>query len=221
MKKLLTIVVVFFALGCVIPSAVAQTSKDAAADQCIRRDVQGNPCTLKPPAAHHAAAAGTESKTKVPCQPSDKLVEVLAASQIQLATTTAANQQRETDGFVLAQEALKLQADTDSKRIAIESQDANTRQYIAEHNYELDARRVTVEELNAVAYRKYLPKFASAASRTATAALIGAFTTPMGQIGSAIITGPMKITANGGSSSSSAVGQGGAGGSASASAVAP
>jgi hypothetical protein len=218
MKSFMVFAVAFFVLGCVAPSTVAaQARKDATtANQCIPRDGTGKPCVpaKKPAATHHTQrrrSAPAETTAAIPAAPKAESPSETDKLLIQLNVTTVANQQRETDAFMLAQQALSLQAETDAKRIAIEQQDADTRTNLAV----LEGRRVTYEELNAAAYRKYLPKFASAASRNATANLISAFTGPMGEIGSAFLLGPTQINA---SSSSSAVGQGG---SSSASAVAP
>jgi hypothetical protein len=217
MKRVLVFLSVFFALGCIIPNAVAQASKGAAAEQCIPRDTAGKPCT--PPAKKQAthtqqhrqivqstATSSASSAATATPNATDKLVELLA-------TSTVANQQRETDAFIIAQQALKLQAETDAKRIAIEDHDANTRQYVAEHNYALEERRVTYEELNAEAQRKYLPQYARAALLDAKAhmtdAILGNAIRAGGQIGAAMLLQPTQVTSNatggaGGNSSASA-----------------
>jgi hypothetical protein len=228
MKKSLFFLAAFFALGCVMPNVVAtaQTSgTPPAANECVPRTADSKPCTPAPkPAAgkhnkKHAAPAANQQQTAPPPaapSPVDKLAELLVASQVQLNVATAANmaattanQQRETDAFVLAQQALKLQADTDAARIDIEKEDADT-------------RKATEK-----AYEKYLPQFARAtlldAKAHMTDAILGNLIRAGGELGSAVLLRPAQVVANGGSGGSGGIGgaggKGGDGGSSSQSQV--
>jgi hypothetical protein len=192
MKKSLLFLAAFFALGCFMPSAIVTAQTNAA------------PC--KPPAhrttaTHHqqpAPSANQQRQTAPPpAAPSqvDRLTELLAA-----ATTTT--MQRDSESFALAQAALKLQADTDAKRIAIEQQKADTEKFVAESAADINDRFATVAELDAAARRKYLPQYARAALLDAKAhmvdATLGNAIRAGGEIGAAILMQPTQVIASGG-----------------------
>jgi hypothetical protein len=214
-KKFFVFLAAFLTLGCVMPSVVAtaQTSGTLAANACVLRTGDGKPCTPAPkPAAgkhnkkHVAPAANQQQPAPPPAAPSpvDKLAELLVASQVQLNTVAAANLQRETDAFVLAQIALKLQADTDAARVA------NEKDLIA-HNYELDLRRVKVEELDQTARAEYYKVSGKAQLRDSTAhvldATLGNVIRAGGQIGAAVLMQPTQVTATGGGGGNAAASQ--------------
>jgi len=218
MKRFSLVLLVFVALGCIVaPSAVVSQTNGNCPSPTKPKPAAGTPAPEHKSATKPAAGTPADQGTK------NNDSSLLAGLLVQLNEANAISNRQTSDAFLLGQQALKLREETDARRIAIEQQDANTRQYIAEKGYELDARRVTVEELDQKARAPYYAAMGKASLLDAKAhmvdATLGNFLKAGGEVGSAFLTGPMKVTATGGNSTSSAVGEGGKGGNASASAA--